>query len=223
MERPELAIVIPAFNEQATIGRVVEQVSRYGLAIVIDDASTDATAERAASAGALVLSQIVNQGYDGALNRGFAKAAEIGAEYVITFDADGQHDAALLGRFVEALRGGAAVVLGIRPATARLAESIFARYAKLRFGIDDPLCGMKGYRMLAYRSVGHFDTYQSIGTELALRIVANGARFVQMPITVGKRFGTPRFGTSFRANIRIARAMLLSARIQKKRFAPICY
>lgn len=215
MERPELTIVIPAFNEEATIGRVVEQVSRYGLAIVIDDASTDATAKRAASAGALVLSQAANQGYDGALNRGFSKAAEIGAEYIITFDADGQHDAALLGRFLEALRGGAAVVLGIRPATARLAEAIFAKYAKLRFGIDDPLCGMKGYRTSAYRDIGHFDSYKSIGTELALRLIAEGQPFVQLSIPARKRIDAPRFGTHLRANIRIARAMLFSVRIRK--------
>ena len=214
MERPELAIVIPAFNEQATIGRVVEQVSRYGLAIVIDDASTDATADCARRAGALVLSQATNQGYDGALNRGFAKAAEIGAEYIITFDADGQHDAALLGRFLEALRCGAAVVLGIRPATARLAEAVFARYAKLRFGIDDPLCGMKGYRIAAYRSIGHFDSYNSIGTELALRIIASGQAFSQVPVPITKRADAPRFGRRFRANLRILRAMVLSMGIR---------
>lgn len=214
MERPEVAVVIPAYNEQATIGRVVEQVSRYGLAIVVNDASTDATATVAAGAGALVLSQKTNQGYDGALNSGFAKAAEIGASYIITFDADGQHNAELLGRFADALKGGAAVVLGIRPATARIAEAIFACYARLRFGIRDPLCGMKGYRVSAYRAVGHFDSYKSIGTELAIRIISDGQAFVQIPVPIAARPDAPRFGRRISANIRIFRAMILGFKIR---------
>ena len=83
------AIVIPAFNEADSIAAVVKAVRAYGTPIVVDDGSTDDTGPLATAAGAVVVRQDSNQGYDAALARGFAKADEIGAHIVVTADADG--------------------------------------------------------------------------------------------------------------------------------------
>ena len=119
MERPRVGIVVPALNEAATIAAVVERISYYGQVIVVDDGSTDATAELARKAGADVVSHSANQGYDGALNTGFARAAELGCAYIITIDADGQHNPSQLTQMIALLEDGNELVLGIRDRFAR--------------------------------------------------------------------------------------------------------
>lgn len=204
-------VVIPAYNEAATIARVVASVRQIGAVIVVDDCSSDGTAERAAGAGAVVVRHRYNRGYDAALQSGFQQAAELGLETVATFDADGQHDAAVLHRILEPLcNGSAELVLGIRPNAARVSEYLFNVYGRHRFGVDDLLCGLKGYRMSLYRRHGRFDGTRSIGTELALAGLRMGVpiRTVQVPIHA--REGNPRFGSVIRSNGRILRALVLA-------------
>lgn len=208
MDRSSVAIVIPAYNEQDTIGQVVARASAHGVPIVVDDASRDATKANAESGGAIVVRHEANRGYDGALNSGFAAAAERGFKYIVTLDADGQHDESLVAKFVSLLDDGADIVVGVRPARARFGERVFCRVAKLLYGIRDPLCGMKGYRMELYRDLGHFDSYGSIGTELALFAAKRKYKVAQLDVPIARReHGTPRFGQSFRANWKILRAM----------------
>lgn len=212
MDRSRIGIVIPALNESASIAAVVTAASRFGVPIVVDDASTDSTAELAARHGATVVSHRNVLGYDGALNTGFSKAAEMGCEAIITIDADGQHDPSLIQRFIDALEAGADVVIGIRSRRQRLAEHLFAWYASRRYGITDPLCGMKAYRTTVLTALGHFDSYQSIGTELAIFAARSGYRVAQVPFAVRERKGSPRFGRALSGNLKILRAMLLSHR-----------
>jgi len=210
MDRSGLAVVIPALNEAGSIAAVVEGLPTGVLAVVVDDGSTDATAREAHSAGAEVISQPRTCGYDRALEAGFARAAELGASFVVTMDADGQHDPALLDNFLHLLQAGADVVVGIRDRRQRIAEHCFAWLARYRWGIHDPLCGFKGYRIELYHELGHFDANGSIGTELMLFAVRRHKHVVQLPVPTRPRVGTPRFGASFRSNIRIIRAAWLA-------------
>ena len=210
MERSSLGIVMPALNEARTIANVVSLCKVYGVPIVIDDGSYDDTGTLAEAEGAQVVRHAVNKGYDAALNSGFRMAAKLGCQYVITIDADGQHNPLLLGKFCELLDAGADIVVGNRNERARLAEHCFGFLAKIMYGLDDPLCGLKGYRMSIYKDLGHFDSYDSIGTELVLFAVRNGCRMEQVPIIVHDRVGTPRFGRRLYANYKIFRAMFLS-------------
>ncbi|MCJ0764273.1 glycosyltransferase family 2 protein [Variovorax terrae] len=201
--------MIPALNEAASIAGVVAAACAYGRCIVVDDGSSDGTAEAARAAGALVVSHPANRGYDAALDSGFREADRMDCEVVITLDADGQHTPELLVEFVAKLKAGAAVVLGVRDRKARLAEHVFAWYTR-RFGIADPLCGMKAYRIDVYRALGHFDAYRSIGSELALFAARNGYRLASVPVKVRDRVGEPRFGRKLSANLKIFRALALS-------------
>lgn len=210
MDRSRVGIVIPALNESATIAGVVESVGKYGVPIVVDDGSTDATAELASCAGAVVVSHEKNCGYDAALNSGFEKAAEMGSEIIITVDADGQHDPSRIQEFICAIDAGADVVIGIRSQRQRFAEHLFAWYTNLRFGIKDPLCGMKAYRIKIFKTLGHFDSYGSIGTELAIFAAKKGFRFRQISFDAREREGRSRFGQVFAGNYKIIRALVLS-------------
>lgn len=209
MDRSRVAIVIPAYNEVDTIAQTVLQVMPYGTPIVVDDASNDNTAQEAKRVGAVVVQHKKNQGYDGALNSGFVAAAERKCKFVVTFDADGQHDASLISDYLFYLQKSADLVLGIRLKKPRFAEWLFGIVTKIRYGIQDPLCGMKGYRMHLYKDMGYFDSYDSIGTELLLYAVKRGYKVFQINVPNAKRMSRPRFGGTISANWRILRALVL--------------
>src|SRR5277367_5130474 len=88
------AVVIPAYQEAATIGAIVAGCrAAAGVleVIVVDDGSADATAEQAQAAGAEVLRNADNQGKGASLARGMAAAMALDADWVVTLDGDGQH------------------------------------------------------------------------------------------------------------------------------------
>jgi glycosyltransferase involved in cell wall biosynthesis len=202
--------VIPAFNEARTIAVVVAGLRPLvAEVIVVDDHSADATSSEASRAGAVALRNAANLGYDDSLNTGFAEAARRGADVILTFDADGEHDAADVPRLVAPIvQGQADMVAGQRPRRAAFAEGIFALYTRLRYGIADPLCGLKAYRRSVYDAVGQFDTVQSIGTELMIRGLRKNFRLALVPIALHRRVDdSSRFyARRFRANLKILRA-----------------
>ncbi|MDC0152044.1 glycosyltransferase family 2 protein [Deltaproteobacteria bacterium] len=210
MDKYRVGIVIPALNESKTIAGIVEVVGKYGVPIVVDDGSIDNTAEMALQSGVVIVRHEINRGYDAALNSGFKKAADLGTQIIITVDADGQHDPSLIQQFIEAIDFGADIVVGIRSQRQRFAEYLFAWYTGLRFGVKDPLCGIKAYRTTVYKALGHFDSYGSIGTELTIFAAKKGYRMRQIGINVRERSGESRFGQMLSGNYKIMRAMILS-------------
>jgi len=203
-----LGVIIPALNESCSIEEVVRMVSRLGLAIVIDDGSTDQTAALARKAGAHVVSHGTNLGYDRALETGLLTACDIGCAFAVTMDADGQHNPELVEIFLKELEGGADLVVGHRDVTQRWSEALFCRVGAVLWGLDDPLCGMKGYRLASICDISEINNYPSVGTELAIRMIKGGARLSQPWVKTRPRAGESRFGCGFKANIRIVNAMI---------------
>lgn len=111
-----LAVVIPAFNEAATIRDVVEQALRLELRIiVVDDGSRDATFEAVKDLPVEVLQNASNTGKGASLWRGFQLAIKAGAQAVVTLDADRQHDPDDIGRLVTAWKANPnSIVIGAR-------------------------------------------------------------------------------------------------------------
>ncbi len=208
MDTSSIALVIPAYNEAKTIASVVESTRNLvQFVIVVNDNSSDQTKEFAESSGAIVVSNSKNLGYEGAIEAGFFKAVELGAQTIITFDADGQHKASCLSKMIEASKQYP-LVIGIRPTTARLAESLWGKYFKARFGVEDILCGMKAYRSSIFKEYGKFDQEQLVGTELAFSALKSGTQFTQIPIEIDHREeeDTPRYGGVIKANMKMLKA-----------------
>lgn len=116
-----LAVVIPAYNEAKTIDSVVRRIPRRiprvsGIeTVVVDDNSTDQTYKLAKKAGAHVLSHAMNLGQGGAILTGVAFCKRLGADIVVTLDADGQHDPTEIARLLDGHRStGADLVIGSR-------------------------------------------------------------------------------------------------------------
>ncbi|MBP2364679.1 glycosyltransferase family 2 protein [Pseudonocardia parietis] len=109
-------VVVPVYNEETVIAEVVTEIrTRFPNVVCIDDGSRDASAERIAGTPAHLVKHPINLGQGASLQTGIDYALRQGAERVVTFDADGQHDIADAARMVEIIRSGEAdVVLGSR-------------------------------------------------------------------------------------------------------------
>lgn len=115
---PKLLIIVPALNEECAVGEVVRSIRRVlpnTPILVIDDHSEDGTAAAAERSGATVVRLPVHLGLGGCVQTGYKLAYELGYDYVIRVDGDGQHEAADIPRILDALVAtGAEIVIGSR-------------------------------------------------------------------------------------------------------------
>jgi len=204
MVRRPLAVVIPCHNEAATLGDVVAGARRFADVVVVDDRSTDASREVAIAQGADVIAA-AKPGYDGALEKGLTRAYADGYAFVVTLDADGEHDPACVEAFYQAFQNGAELVCGVRAKPQRAAEHVVAAVGRRLFQIDDLLCGMKGYSRPVLQR--YFDSGLSLAINMTPSVLwrrAGGAH-AQVAVTGRIRADAPRFGRALKANWQILR------------------
>ena len=188
-------MLIPGYNEAERIGPVVRSVSAYcPNVVVVDDGSSDETAEVARAAGATVLVQPHNMGKGKALERGFEYAREKGFEFVITMDGDGQHAAEDIPGFIEAYAAGEfPVIIGNRmanpetmPLVRRLTNRFMSRLLSRKMGqaVPDTQNGFRLYKtdvIPALRvDAGGFAAESEVLLELAARNVKIGSVPIQV-------------------------------------------
>jgi glycosyltransferase involved in cell wall biosynthesis len=166
IDRCSCLAVIPAYNEEATVGGVVAAIRRKTPQLdilVIDDGSTDSTAERAADAGATQILRLpFNLGIGGAVQAGFKFADEHGYDYMVQVDADGQHDPGEVLKLFEVMQGPdrADMICGTRfatetgymaPISRRTGIHMFAFLLSrlLRQPVTDPTSGFRLYNRRA--------------------------------------------------------------------------
>jgi len=186
---------VPVFNEAATVARVVEQLRDLCPVIVVDDASTDGSGDRAAAAGAAcVIRHRRRLGKGAALRTGFAEALRRGAAGVATLDGDGQHDPADLPRLIEA----AAVATDALVVGDRLETPTGDRIPRLRLGairvadwvlcrltcapLRDRQCGYRLYPAALLRAVALHEEGFVLETEALVRAARTGFRLVSAPV-----------------------------------------
>lgn len=114
----EVLLIIPAYNEEQNIGKIITLIRRYNRTVdilVINDGSSDGTARIAEDSGAKVVDIPFNMGYGVALQTGYKYALEGGYQYVIQMDADCQHDPQYINALLAEIKnGGSDIVIGSR-------------------------------------------------------------------------------------------------------------
>ncbi|MDD8058643.1 glycosyltransferase family 2 protein [Shewanella metallivivens] len=213
MASNKIAIIIPAFNEETTINFVIKEIfdlidDKINI-IVVSDCSSDNTASVANESGAIVLELTKNHGYAGAINEGLSHAiAKLDVDYLITMDADGQHDPKSVKILINRLLvNDIDLVVGKRQYTARFSEKLYSLFFKIYFKINDPLCGLKGYKKSIYLEYGTFETFDSIGTELLTWALINNKNVSQIPVKIRSREDSPRFGSGLIINLKILKSL----------------
>lgn len=215
LNKNKVVVIIPAFNEAETIFNVINEIHGLGFeVIVVDDGSNDKTLEIAKELKAITFSHQENKGYESALNTGINISIKNGFDYAITYDADDQFNPKDLIVYVkEQEKYNADVVVGIRNYRNRFSEYLLVLYGKLRYGLSDPLCGMKLYKLDVVKNHLPFDSFKLVGMEMVFRLIDEGFNFVQLPINIKKRKNPSRFGASFSGEIAILKSLIRSIRI----------
>lgn len=183
--------LIPAYNEGNRIAPVVSAARAYLQVLVVDDGSTDQTAQYALQAGAEVLRQRPNQGKGAALLAGFAAALERGFQAVITLDADGQHDPAEIPAFLTAYQECQSdLIIGKRdfkamPLVRRLSNTLGTLLFSQALGQNVP-DNQSGYRLISRRLMEAIASNSERGfefeVEMIVTCVLKGYRLDWVPI-----------------------------------------
>lgn len=211
----ECWVVIPARNEERRIELVVRSVRATGArVVVVDDGSSDATAEEARAAGAVVLRHAVNRGQGAALETGFTWIRPFSPRCTVTFDADGQHDPADLERLAgPILRGEADVVLGSRfLGEARgisrhrrwmLRAAVLGTRVMNGMRVTDTHNGVRAFSRVSLDRISLRQDGMAHASEILDLVAATGLRWIEVPVTIRYTEETRRKGQSTAAAIRI--------------------
>ena len=221
---PRVLIIVPAWNEQDAIPETIREIRScvpHADLLVIDDGSSDLTAQRAEAAGATVCSLPFNLGVGGAMRTGYRHALRHGYDAAVQIDADGQHDprylAALLGR-----HDSADVVIGARFATADdpykvrgprrwamlLLARVLSRVAHTR--LTDVT---SGFRVSNRRAISVFATHypaEYLGDTVESLVIAAraGCTITQEPVTMRARTAGRASHSPVKAAIYLSRAIV---------------
>jgi glycosyltransferase involved in cell wall biosynthesis len=189
-------IVITAFNEASVISDVVAGLRspEYNV-LIVDDASTDETAQRAEAAGARVLQHPINLGQGAALQTGISFALRRGADFIVTFDGDGQHrpddvpalinalvtqqvDFALGSRFL-----GSALNL---PPSRKLLLRAATWFTRLTTGLKltDAHNGLRAMTRRGASALKLRQNRMAHASEILAQIARSGLGYVEVPVTI---------------------------------------
>lgn len=198
----KLVVQIPALNEEQSIEAVLASIPRQMdsideiVLLVVDDGSRDRTAELARAKGAIVVSHPQNRGVGAAFRTGIAKSTELGADIVVTIDADGQFNPADIPRVIAPIIGGTAdfvsasrfmdpALIPEMPATKRWGNHFIARWVSSMVGqrFYDVSCGFRAYSRNAFlrlNLLGNFTYTHEVFLTLAFADVS----IMEVPVKV---------------------------------------
>ncbi len=195
--------IVPAHNEAGAIGGVIAEIRAFdpGLdVVVIDDGSSDATAELAAAAGAAVVRLPFNLGIGGAVQTGFMYALRHGYDVAVRLDGDGQHDPTELPKLIApVLRGEADIVVGSRFAETRDGyRPPLARRAGIRFfaglvsllvrqRVTDTTSGFQALNRLGIRLFAADYPHDYPEVEATVMVVRHRLRLLEVPVRMRER------------------------------------
>lgn len=193
----DACLVVPLYNEVTVIGDVVREARvTFPRIVVVDDGSTDGSADEAQRAGALVVQHPINLGQGAALQTGIDVALRLpGIKYLVTFDADGQHQVADANAMVQRLRDDEAdVVFGSRFLDDRtslpFAKSVVLRlavlYSRLTTGVrlTDTHNGLRALNRNAAKSIRIRQNRMAHASEIIEKVGKSGLRWVEHPVHV---------------------------------------
>ncbi len=215
-------VVVPAYNEERTIGGVLDNLLRYfrkDEIVVVNDGSRDRTLEMAGSMGVHVLTHLVNRGLGGALGTGLAYAVRKNGRLVLTFDADGQHlisDALRVMKPVAEGRADFAVGSRLKgdtsemPFVKRLGNTILDAITALFAGkyVSDSQSGLRCFNRRCASKIRITCDRYAVSSEIIIEASKHGCRIVEVPIKAVYTEYSMKKGTNVLEGLKIALNLL---------------
>ena len=228
----EVLVIIPAYNEEANIGRVAEDLIRNHPEldyVIVNDGSADRTAEICRENGYCLLDLPVNLGLAGAFQAGMKYADRKGYRFAVQFDGDGQHRAEYIGPMREKMEEGYNIVIASRFVTEKkphsmrmLGSRIIAAAIRLSSGasIADPTSGMRMYDRRMIHLFANQINYPPEPDTVSW-LVKNGAKVAEVQAVMDERTGgvsylTPMNAVRYMTRTLISILFIQSFRVKEK-------
>ncbi len=195
MEKEKTVIIVgmPAYNEERYIGSVVLRARRFAReVVVVDDGSSDRTAQVARLAGATVVQHKQNRGYGATVQTVLAEAKKRNPDVLVLLDADGQHNPEEIPALVNALAAGADVVIGSRkirsediPAYRRFGQKVISYFTRVlsRSTLSDTESGFRAFSRRAVNVLEPKEQGMAISAETISEATAKGLKIAEVPIS----------------------------------------
>lgn len=220
-------IVVPAYNEAARIGRTIQGlVHHFRNVVVVDDGSRDATFEALQSQPVWALRHPINLGQGAALQTGIDFAVAHGAEVIVTFDADGQHDVHDIQRLVEpVVSKRAEVALGSRFLGTEAVNMPTSRWVILKLGVlftrvcsrinvTDTHNGLRALSRAAAIKLRIRQNRMAHASEILDQIQYLGLKYEEVPVTVHYSDAVLEKGQQNSAAVKVAAQFLLGRMVR---------
>ena len=205
-------IVIPAYNVENWLSQVLEDLLHLGYnnIIVVNDASTDATAEIINRYPIIHVEHLINLGQGAALATGTRLALEVGADIIIHFDGDGQHCPEDITRFEEKIRAGFDTVFGSRfqhhdqqiPWTKKyfiLKPAILVNWFFSGINLTDAHNGFRALSRVAAEKINISQDRMAHATEIPAEVVRQKLSYTEVPVKIVYH----HYGQNFRGGLRV--------------------
>ncbi len=222
MKNDDVWIVIAAYNEGKRLGHTLEPLCRrYANVVVVDDGSADDTSAASGRHPVWVLRHIINLGQGAALQTGLRFALERGAQYLVTFDADGQHSTDEIEHLVGPVRQGVVdVALGSRflgktvglPWTRWLVLKLGVLFTRVfsRVQVTDAHNGLRAFSRQAAGQLRIRQNRMAHASEILDQIRERGLRYAEAPVTIRYSEETMAKGQSSWNALRIVAQLVLA-------------
>lgn len=197
MEKTKVFIIIPSYNEAEVLATTIQGLLPLGYSIVVvDDASVDNTRDIAKEYPVYVLRHKINMGQGAALQTGITFALRHGADYFVTFDADGQHTPSDILPMLQILEEGTAdIVFGSRFLSAGTMKVSFVRRMILHFArylnflltgilLTDAHNGLRVFNRKSASVISIRENRMAHATELLLLVKQHGLRYKELPVQI---------------------------------------
>jgi glycosyltransferase involved in cell wall biosynthesis len=192
--RPKVAAAIPAFNEEKYIGTIVLKTRQYvDEVIVVDDGSSDQTAEVAKLAGATVIRHERNRGYGASVQTLLAEAKKKDLNILVLLDADAQHNPDEIPDLIKPISDGFDLVIGSRvqggsnvPRYRRIGQRVISYFSHILSGqkVSDSESGFRVFSRKAIDSLELKENGMAVSAETIAKVAEKGLKITERPISI---------------------------------------
>jgi hypothetical protein len=197
----DLVVLIPAYNEVKNLVKILRYKYNY---LVIDDCSDDGTEKLLKLKKINYIKNLTNVGYEKSLIKGFDYLKKKKFKYVFTIDGDGEHPLNKIKKiYFLAKNKKADLIICNRKSKNRLLENLLSIFFQIRFGLKDPLSGMKIYYLPNIKNLINKIDKNSFLVDIIIKLINKKNKILNYEIITKKKNGDSKVGYNFKVQLKI--------------------
>jgi hypothetical protein len=197
----DLVILIPAYNEVKNLAKILKYKYNY---LIIDDGSNDSTVNLLKKNKINYIKNLTNIGYEKSLIKGFNYLKKKKFKYILTIDGDGEHPVNKIKKiYFLAKDKKTDLIICNRKYRSRILENLLSLFFQIRFGLKDPLSGMKMYYLPKIKNLINKIDNDSFLVDVIIMFIKKKNKIINYEIVTKKKFGESKIGYNFTVQLKI--------------------